>query len=68
MIIMHFIFLITDKEEERGVTRAGAPVRPTATHYSLPHDIDYHAFSKFTSIYFKVSHKDGKGRKRDAVV
>ncbi|XP_050694860.1 unconventional myosin-XV-like isoform X6 [Eriocheir sinensis] len=42
-----------NQEEERGVTRAGAPVRPTATHYSLPHDIDYHAFSKFTSIYFK---------------
>ncbi|XP_042230048.1 unconventional myosin-XV-like [Homarus americanus] len=38
---------------ERNIVRAGAPVRPAAIHYNLPHDIDYHPYSKFTSIYFK---------------
>ncbi|KAK3884845.1 hypothetical protein Pcinc_010904, partial [Petrolisthes cinctipes] len=39
---------------ERNVGRCNTHTQaiPTA-HYSLPHDIDYHAFSKFTSIYFK---------------
>ncbi|XP_071526723.1 unconventional myosin-XV isoform X1 [Panulirus ornatus] len=38
---------------ERNIVRTAAPVRPAAIHYKLPHDIDYHPYSKFTSIYFK---------------
>jgi myosin-15 len=30
----------------------GVPARPD--RYFLPHDIDHHAFTKFTNIYFKV--------------
>ncbi|KAF4528217.1 hypothetical protein B566_EDAN016927, partial [Ephemera danica] len=29
----------------------GVPARPD--RYYLPHDIDYHAFTKFTNVYFK---------------
>ena len=34
--------------------KIGAQVDPPEERFSLPHDIDYHAFTKFTNIYFKV--------------
>ncbi|PNF27702.1 hypothetical protein B7P43_G13754 [Cryptotermes secundus] len=33
----------------------GVAGRSDSEHYHLPHDIDSHAFTKFTNIYFKVS-------------
>lgn len=36
-------------------------VAPRPDRYFLPHDIDYHAFTKFTNVYFK-SHLWGMKR------
>jgi hypothetical protein len=33
----------------------GVAGRSDSEHHHLPHDIDSHAFTKFTNIYFKVS-------------
>jgi myosin-15 len=33
----------------------GVAGRPDSERHHLPHDIDSHAFTKFTNIYFKVS-------------
>ncbi|XP_037094410.1 unconventional myosin-XV-like isoform X2 [Pollicipes pollicipes] len=39
---------------DRNLMKIGAQVDPPEERFSLPHDIDYHAFTKFTNIYFKA--------------
>lgn len=39
---------------ERQLVKVVGPIVEIQEQYSLPNDIDQHAFSKFTNIYFKV--------------
>ncbi|XP_043211488.1 unconventional myosin-XV-like [Amphibalanus amphitrite] len=39
---------------DRNLMKIGAQVDPPEERFNLPHDIDYHAFTKFTNIYFKA--------------
>lgn len=43
---------------ERNISNVVGPVEPLHFRYHLPEDIDSHLFSKYTSIYFKVSCDD----------
>lgn len=39
---------------ERQLVKVVGPIVEIQEQYALPNDIDQHAFSKFTNIYFKV--------------
>lgn len=41
---------------ERNVVKVVGAVPSTEVERQLPSDLDHHAFTKFTNIYFKVGH------------
>lgn len=54
------IFLFTEWQplhNERQLVKVIGPIVEIQEQYTLPNDIDQHAFSKFTNIYFKVNSK-----------
>lgn len=53
-----FLFFKTDWQpahNERQLVKVVGPVAERPEKSALPSDIDQHAFSKFTNIYFKVN-------------
>ena len=56
-IIFFFFWLLLDwqpKHTERNVVKVVGAVPASEKDRKLPADLDHHAFTKFTNIYFKV--------------